>query len=78
MAVVDPDLRVIGLKKLRIVDSSVFPTVPNGNLNGPTMMVAEARCGYNQRCYRALDFSEGIYRSPVSRNGRGKGRLDAQ
>jgi choline dehydrogenase len=41
MAVVGPDLRVRGLGNLRIIDSSVFPTVPNGNLNGPTMMVAE-------------------------------------
>ncbi len=41
MAVVDQDLRVSGLKNLRIIDSSVFPTVPNGNLNAPTMMVAE-------------------------------------
>jgi choline dehydrogenase len=41
MAVVDPDLRVRGLKHLRIIDSSVFPTVPNGNLNAPTMMLAE-------------------------------------
>ena len=41
MAVVDPDLRVRGLKNLRVIDSSVFPTVPNGNLNAPTMMLAE-------------------------------------
>ena len=41
MAVVDPELRVRGLVNLRVIDSSVFPTVPNGNLNAPTMMVAE-------------------------------------
>ena len=41
MAVVDPDLKVRGLQNLRIIDSSVFPTVPNGNLNAPTMMLAE-------------------------------------
>jgi choline dehydrogenase len=41
MSVVDPDLKVHGLSKLRIVDSSVFPTIPNGNLNAPTMMLAE-------------------------------------
>ena len=41
MAVVGPDLKVRGLEKLRVIDSSVFPTVPNGNLNAPTMMVAE-------------------------------------
>ena len=41
MAVVGPDCRVIGLEGLRVVDSSVFPSIPNGNLNAPTMMVAE-------------------------------------
>ena len=41
MAVVDPELRVHGLSNIRIIDSSIFPTIPNGNLNAPTMMVAE-------------------------------------
>ncbi len=41
MAVVDPELKVHGLDRLRVIDSSVFPTIPNGNLNAPTMMVAE-------------------------------------
>lgn len=40
-AVVGPDTRVHGLTGLRVVDSSVFPTIPNGNLNAPTIMVAE-------------------------------------
>ncbi len=41
MAVVDPQTRVHGVKGLRVVDSSIFPTIPNGNLNSPTIMVAE-------------------------------------
>ncbi|WP_322406071.1 choline dehydrogenase [Idiomarina sp. PL1-037] len=41
MAVIDPQMRVRGLDKLRVIDSSVFPTIPNGNLNAPTIMVAE-------------------------------------
>ena len=41
MAVVDPECRVRGLDGLRVVDSSIFPTIPNGNLNAPTIMVAE-------------------------------------
>ena len=41
MAVVDSELRVRGLTGLRVIDSSVFPTEPNGNLNAPTIMVAE-------------------------------------
>ncbi len=40
-AVVDPQCRVRGLAALRVVDSSVFPTITNGNLNAPTIMVAE-------------------------------------
>lgn len=40
-AVVGPDCRVRGVKGLRVVDSSVFPSIPNGNLNAPTIMVAE-------------------------------------
>ena len=41
LAVVDPQCRVRGLQGLRVVDSSIFPTIPNGNLNAPTIMVAE-------------------------------------
>jgi choline dehydrogenase len=41
MAVVDPELRVRGIDGLRVIDSSVFPSEPNGNLNAPTIMVAE-------------------------------------
>ena len=40
-SVVDSQLRVHGINNLRVIDSSVFPTIPNGNLNAPTMMVAE-------------------------------------
>ena len=41
LAVVDPQTRVHGVDKLRVVDSSIFPTITNGNLNAPTIMVAE-------------------------------------
>ncbi|NKB61061.1 MAG: choline dehydrogenase [Gammaproteobacteria bacterium] len=41
MAVVDPETRVIGISGLRVVDSSIFPVIPNGNLNSPTIMTAE-------------------------------------
>lgn len=39
--VVDSQCRVLGVNNLRVVDSSVFPTITNGNLNAPTIMVAE-------------------------------------
>ena len=41
MAVVDPETRVIGVKGLHVVDSSIFPRITNGNLNGPSIMVGE-------------------------------------
>lgn len=53
-AVVDGRLRVRGIKGLRIVDSSVFPVIPNGNLNSPTIMLAE----------RAADLIKGITLAP--------------
>ncbi len=41
MAVVDPENRVIGVDALRVADSSIFPQITNGNLNGPSIMVGE-------------------------------------
>ena len=41
MAVVDPECRVIGVSGLRVADSSIFPQITNGNLNGPSIMVGE-------------------------------------
>ena len=41
MAVVDTDCRLIGLNGIRVVDSSIFPEITNGNLNAPTIMAAE-------------------------------------
>ncbi|QFS82394.1 Oxygen-dependent choline dehydrogenase [Roseivivax sp. THAF40] len=40
-AVVDPQGRVIGVEGLRVADSSIFPRITNGNLNGPSIMVGE-------------------------------------
>ena len=40
-AVVDPQGRVIGVEALRVADSSIFPRIPNGNLNAPSIMVGE-------------------------------------
>ena len=41
MAVVDPELRVIGVQGLRVIDSGVMPSITTGNLNAPTIMIGE-------------------------------------
>ena len=53
MAVVDPECRVIGVEGLRVVDSSVFPNVTNGNINGPTIMLAEKTADHIRGLARA-------------------------
>ncbi|WP_120495949.1 choline dehydrogenase [Kiloniella sp. EL199] len=56
MAVLDNECKVRGIENLRVVDSSVFPTITNGNLNAPTIMVAE----------KAADIILGINPLPAS------------
>ncbi|MGW8124007.1 GMC family oxidoreductase [Roseivirga echinicomitans] len=41
MAVVDPELKVYGIKQLRVIDSSILPTITGSNIHAPTVMIAE-------------------------------------
>jgi choline dehydrogenase-like flavoprotein len=50
-AVVDPQARVVGLENLRVVDASIMPTIPRGNTNIPTLMLAE-KCAAQIRSER--------------------------
>jgi choline dehydrogenase len=41
MAVVDDELRVHGMRRLRVIDASIFPRITSGNTNAPTYVIAE-------------------------------------
>lgn len=66
MSVVDPETRVHGIGGLRVIDSSIMPTITNGNLNAPTIMIGEKGADHvlgqgmlpasNVDAYRASDW----------------------
>ena len=46
LAVVDPTCKFIGINRLRVADSSIFPRITNGNLNAPSIMAGEKAADY--------------------------------
>ncbi|KAF9420964.1 hypothetical protein HW555_002947 [Spodoptera exigua] len=54
-SVVNSRLKVHGIKKLRIVDASVMPSITSGNINAPTVMVAERAADLIKEDYNKLD-----------------------
>lgn len=56
MAVVDDELRVRGVSSLRIVDASVFPDLVGGNINAPTIMIAERAADFICQARRQVSF----------------------
>jgi choline dehydrogenase len=57
-AVVDEELRVNGVQRLRVVDASVMPTVPRGNTNAPTIALAERAADLIRHGRAALEQQE--------------------
>ncbi len=64
LAVVAPDTRVIGVEGLRVADSSIMPTITTGNLNAPTIMLAEKASDHIRGRQPLPPSNQPFYRAP--------------